>query len=909
MMSTPPALNRRVIEALVAAKLPDSRGRRLLLVHGRYADQVPDEFRAQVNDTPTRVRVTDQSSVLGIVEAWQDHQDKHPADGSVLVVTTGVTDRDLGWDLRGYAVRGATQSVDRVEIVKYRFGATDVDPRIRRETWLVDALLDAEPAVGWRRVGSVLTRDAAVRALIGARLGAADLAEGTLDAGALLAWSQTATGPARFAALPEAERVGLTEWLTEVVGQVAPVVMGLAAAGRAHDVLSLGLLASVTTQPGGSVAAGMAFGALVGSALPRNGELRAFVDAVEGTIERWITESESGGAPGEAARERVLSVVRAADTLAATVDLTDMLTGNRFLPTGFQRRLHTLADALSASPTAATVRAAERALVDVLDHAMARLFPERGRVALMAVRLLRWLTTPIGTVESVTAGVRAHVRDWGWVDRALDAVWSGDDAHDPVVRSAYHTIYTAARQRRDVLDEAFATRLVGWVPQASSRAPAGCLLVEDVLATIVRPLAGHAAPLILVLDGMNSAVAVQLGEQLVSRLWTEVSPERARIAAVSAIPSITRVSRVSLLSGVFADGDQATEKDGFAAFWRKQRRDGVLFHKAELAGQAGQRLAEALVTALASESIVAVVLNTIDDALDHGREGGRVDWTVNDVAFLRQLLDAALDYKRPVVLVSDHGHVLERSAAGTAPTPAAGIESARWRTGTAGAGEIALAGPRVAYGGHVVAPWREDIHYTPRKAGYHGGVSLAEMTVPVLVLLPDAELLPSGWSTLPPESTAPDWWAPASTVEPTTLLPAPTTSSKPARKKPSIEQLDSAPLFTMDEVGATPPADTLGTRVVDTDIYAAQRAFVRRAPSKAEVAAVIDALVAADGRLSLTAFAAKAGRAGRNPDFLATTLQRLLNVEGYPVLSIIDSGSAVRLEIDLLRLQFGVTGP
>jgi hypothetical protein len=115
-------------------------------------------------------------------------------------------------------------------------------------------------------------------------------------------------------------------------------------------------------------------------------------------------------------------------------------------------------------------------------------------------------------------------------------------------------------------------------------------------------------------------------------------------------------------------------------------------------------------------------------------------------------------------------------------------------------------------------------------------------------------------------------------------------------------------LFQVEDVSPKPHVTTLGARVVETETYTAQRAFVRRAPTKAEIAAVIDALVEADGRLSLTAFAAKAGRAGRNPDFLATTLQRLLNVEGYPVLSIIDNGSAVRLDVGLLRLQFGVSG-
>ena len=82
---------------------------------------------------------------------------------------------------------------------------------------------------------------------------------------------------------------------------------------------------------------------------------------------------------------------------------------------------------------------------------------------------------------------------------------------------------------------------------------------------------------------------------------------------------------------------------------------------------------------------------------------------------------------------------------GAAPAAVAadGVESARWRTGEPRDGEIALTGPRVLLGGgRVVVPWREEIRYTRRRAGYHGGASLAEMAVPVLVLTPAPESLP-----------------------------------------------------------------------------------------------------------------------------------------------------------------------
>ena len=231
--------------------------------------------------------------MLGIIEAWQSHRSAN-TDDDVLVVTTDVDDAQLGWDIRAHAVGRTTKTVDRVEIVKQRFGVVDIDPRIRRESWLADALLDAEPPSGWQRPGPVLTRDAAVRALIGARLGGTALAEGGLDAGALLSWSQSPAGSS-FTALPETERSGLTAWLVESIGDSAAVLMSLAAAGRAEDAMALGVLGSVVSSPGTSTEAALAFGGLLGAVRPRGNELPAFVEAVEGTLERWTTEAESGG--------------------------------------------------------------------------------------------------------------------------------------------------------------------------------------------------------------------------------------------------------------------------------------------------------------------------------------------------------------------------------------------------------------------------------------------------------------------------------------------------------------------------------------------------------------------------------------------------------------------------------------
>lgn len=589
-----------------------------------------------------------------------------------------------------------------------------------------------------------------------------------------------------------------------------------------------------------------------------------------------------------------MSVLDQADQLASDAGLASTLAEDPFLPSALEARLRRLAAALTDSP-----QAAEQALQRLTDHRLAGLYDDRCHVARMAVRLRRWLATPVENPGTVAEGVRAHLSSWGWVDRAQAVLWSGDPGGDPVVGQAYQAIHEGVRARRAELDRAFADRLASWTTGASVQAPGGCLLIEEVLTQVAVPLATGRAPLILVLDGMSSAVTAQLGEQLARRGWSEATAvPGSRRAAVSMIPSVTTTSRAALLCGKPVSGGQTVEAEGFRAFWARHRREALLFHKSSIAGAAGHRLAQPLLDALAGEQVVGVVLNTIDDALDHGREGSKIGWLLADITHLTDLLDAARGAGRPVVLVSDHGHVLELDEPGSGPLDVPGAQSARWRTGTPVAGEVELSGPRVLEGaGRIVAPWREEIRYTPRKAGYHGGASLAEMTVPVLVVLPDADLLPTGWTVIAPEQVTPAWWTGHEPVQAT---------APPAPARTRRNQQDET-LFPV----TTPTAMTLGAQVVGSPIYAEQKRYVRKAPDAAQVAAVIDALVAADATLSPAAVNAAAagagGRAPRNPDLFVTTLQRLLNVEGYLVVGLIDSGRTIKLDVDLLREQFGVT--
>ncbi|HZF86961.1 BREX-2 system phosphatase PglZ [Streptomyces sp.] len=915
-----PRVGRRTVEALLAANAKDLGECSLVLVHGRYAPGAPPRFTVTLDGEARRVQVRDEASVLGVVAALHEHRST-AASSDVLVLTTGIEDEQLGWDVRGRAVRRKTLTVENAEVVLQRFGATALDPRMYRERWLLEALVEAEPAEdGWPRVGGVLTRDAALRALTAERLGLRAVhgssgqdGQVTLDADTLLAWSRTPAGPRRFAELGTTERAELKKWLAEVAGPAVPVLLSLAEAGLGHDALPLGLLGAALRDPAAQPDTVLALGGLFGQVMPRRSELAVFTDAVEGTLTRWIADARTS----QDARRRVDAVLDRADELADKAGLIPGLTASRFLPSSFTAQLRRTVAEARRSPAVG-----EAALADLLGHALAGLRPDHVQAAETAVRVARWLSGPEPAVTSVAAAVRAHVSDWGWVDRALTVLWAGDPDGDLETGRDLRALYEQARERRQRLDQEFARRLAAWAAHATARHPDGCLVVENVLDTVVRPLAGQAAPLLLVLDGMSSAVAAQLGEEAERDGWREIVPRPeageapARLAAVSMLPSITRVSRASLLTGEAAGGGQSTETSGFTAFWKRRRKAAALFHKAAIGGEAGHALSHELMTALASDAVVGVVLNTIDEALDNGRHGRGTTWSLADVTHLRELLAAARSYGRPVVLVADHGHVLERGSRADAPTAADGAESARWRTGeVVEDGEIAVHGPRVREGGGaVILPWREDIRYTGRRAGYHGGASLAEVTVPVLVLLPAGEEAPKDWVPLPRELSTPGWWRTRATGDgpesaavtaarlTTPEHPTPARPTAPSESAPAAEARPSA-----RTEAAPPAAESLGTMVVSSEVYAAQKEYVRKAPEAKVVAAVIDALVTAGGTMSPAALAtaiSATGRVRRNIEGFVATVQRLLNVEGYPVLGFIDGGHAVKLDVPLLRGQF-----
>jgi PglZ domain len=938
-----PVANPSVVEGELRRALNSSRsvpGNSVLLLRAAPEWRGDATFTMEVDAGQVTVTVAKCPTVLAVLDAIGTSRD----DGGYLVVLTPCETRDVGESVLARAMQPEIKPINRWDLVQDAFGARRLDPALTRSEnrWLAEALLDAQPAGGWRRLaGPVLTRATALNRLAATRLGIRDADDSAVDAAALLEWTTDASAVASFLQLREAERVGLVDWLERSVGRVANVVFAMEGPGKVPDAVPFGLAIAAlyegtdepAAQPHGDalVARVRAAERYLGGRSLEVPVLQAFGLAAESLVVRW---TDNGHAPQAAALcERAESILsQLGDGQPGTLGLVG---SSRVLEAGLDARLAAFAGALAdaaTTPQAATLARVQDALRLVGEHARKR---DRGTeisAAQAAVRLARWLAAPDEPMATLDDAATSMLRSWAWADRALTTISRADTSRVPRLAEAYAILWDRARARRARLDQTFARKLATWTE--SSSATDGLLLVENLMDRIARPLAPQRPPVVVVLDGMTAAIGCELVEELTGRGgWLEVGrrPD-GREPALATVPSVTSISRTSLLTGGLRIGGQVEERAGFAAFWG--RRKSRLFHKADLTPGPGQALAAEVRDAIADpETAVGVVLNVIDDTLDKSKPGGPAHWTVETVTYLRPVLDEARRGGRPVILTADHGHVLEwgHSLDAGQSVGSAHSDSARYRIGQPGAGEIAIRGPRVlTAGAEVVAAVDETIRYTPRKAGYHGGASPAEVVIPAITLLPSESLLPPDWFGYDAAGHAPAWWdPPASVGHP---IPADITQSAradgpvrgggPRRSgRPTAAPDDNGALFGVAEAAGLAPAasgveratghgassavaTSLGTRVVGSPRMAVQRQFLRRVPDDARIAVLIDGLAQSGGRLTITEAASMAGESPVRMSGYLAQVTRLLNVDGYAVLQTTDGGRTVELNVPLLRQQF-----
>lgn len=868
-------MKQSILLSQIKSALPKWEPGQAIGVHSQSRWQGPHEVLVEQQQW----RVAQCDSVLELRQRLSE-------DSSLpLVLITALPTTAVGDDVRARLFKQQLLPVDPWNTLKERFKARQVDPILQQSTALANAALEALEYAALDHKDApiapsgILTAEVVWKVVLDHRLGLSSARPDLLD---FLPWMTLPDSGSRWASLGAVLQMQLSAWLSLSLGDLRPILIRALTDGHGPDGLAVGFALGALAAAGSNTRAMGRLEGFLGSE-PIAGPLAHLWNEAS---ERWAAREKADQVRRELGRgDQILQSLGAAESSIFSL----------WSPVGFQQRLSAFAEQLATGDA----RKCQQAYSLVASHEGSRYLEElRGRRerAEMAIRLVRWLGAPKGLPMTLLDSISRYDQDGSWVDWARHQLLAGDEPEG--VSRSYRKLFDRVTARREEENRRFGELLVVNV-ESNSAAP-GVLVIEDVLSTIVAPLAKRAPAgvLFIVMDGMSLPVWRELSLDLNKHGWVEWAPDEGPSyrCTLTVLPSATNFSRCSLLSGALVTGAQNIEKRGFQEHPELRSGKPVLFHKDEV-GSSGADLGESLRLAVAGNDpkIVGVVLNVIDDSLGEPEQLS-IRWTLQSIAVLQTLLSEAKSAGRVVILASDHGHVLDHGSRLTRKADSAD----RWRLADSEsvvtADELLVKGPRVlAEGGQIIAPTSETVRYTAnRRLGYHGGLTAQECIAPLAVLAP-ALMQIEGWDAQP--STPPDWWFEG---EPTPVAERP----KP-RKQGKVKDPSKMTMSLFETPGFEMPGDQTDwvTALLASEVFAEQMETFAGRLKKEQVEQYLRVLADRNLVLLKSAFAQKLGVSGLRVDGLIASLQRILNVESYPVLSV-DSSQTIRLNLALLREQF-----
>lgn len=830
-------------------------------------------------DSPLQIRLALQSA---------------PESATATVIMTPLDEGKVSDDILVRLANRKIYPINSWEIVRSLFKAKHLDPRITRYPFLADLLLEYAAGSDLPPVaGGLVDADTVWGILFASRLGLSSAHPDLVD---LLRCAAETDLSNRWKTCSADFRDAATGWISETAGETARVLLNCLASEHGAKALAIGL------------AMGIVYHDTVGHDLDKAaGRLESYVGTTNLSTElakRW--RDAASVAAGQLSKETLRRCLDEAEAIIENIGAQGQAWRSDELESGFEQRLSRFGQALinHVSSLATAIPLEIQSLYDgIQQHRLGRDYGRRRERVEMSLRLARWLADQNAASNEKSLNLLAIAQRYagvgGYVDWARQVLRGGEPNKD--LATAFGRLVDRVTELREAQNKQFALALAE--QRAMGDANSGLIPVELIIDQVVARVAEKVPMLLLLVDGMSWAVFRELVSDIKSHDWIDLGfgPKPNRVIGLAALPSVTEVCRTSLLRGELCRGQASDEVQGFTmhAGLVAASQPGFtprLFHKAALEGDEDTSLASDIRQALGNKKqrVIGIVINAVDDHLDKGDQLDAV-WTTQQIRVLEPILAEAGAAGRMVILLSDHGHVLDRKSEFREAT-----DGLRWRRpgGSVAKDELEVSSPRVVIPDQrrIVVPWSERLRYGPKKNGYHGGATPQEMLIPIGILWPKLQV-PEGFVELPVER--PSWW-----TEPTVSRPIPVAVEEPKRRKKKAEPT----LF--DLIPQVP--ERLGVSeerwikaLLESEVFAVQKRRAGRvAIDDAKVQRLVSTLVSRGGSMTAAALAGAIGEPEHRLPGLLAVMQRLLNVEGYAILDRQDAANTVTLNVPLLKKQF-----
>jgi hypothetical protein len=860
----------------------------------KSANKWPSESTLEINGSS--FLATQCVSQLSIREAIL----RAKAQDTRLVFVTHIEDPDLSCDLRAVLARRKLIPIKPWETVKDLFQANAIDGSVYQKQWVADVLLEKAPADGYKVAPSGFLSAERIWAEVLHLL--LRIKTARPDAVDILTWSIDEKLVSQLESLSDTQFQDICQWIAPGPQSLECFLFTLLRDVPDVNAIALGLSLEVTTSELANDAEALKNAAIRIEKYTNNKPIpdslrQKWYEAAYNAYQKLIETNQ---------KNTIAKIQTRLDNILKETGIKDYAFLSSVSQLGFEQRLVQFAKAVTEqlkSKKSPDFKSLGQLLTFSEAHLSAARSPRRVDRMKMAFRLLKWLSVENKNQKEAPKAFFNHsenyLKDGGFVDRARDALSIGDECKE--LSQAYKNLIKQVQAIRETQNKDFAESLKKWTESGSESD--ALIKVEDFLKTILAPIAKHHRLLFIVLDGMNVSVFSELKDDLIwNDAWIEIVPECWEYPkpVIAALPTITETSRRSLIFGKLTASPKDDECKGFENNPALKEATGAtppkLFLKGEISSSE-KHLSETLRNEIYStrRKVVGTVVNAIDDSL-YSNDQMSLSWRIEDIPILSQLLYAAREAGRIVIITSDHGHILDYH------TKLYNYESGeRWRPddGNINDGEILIQGSRVLQpkSGKMIAPYNETIRYGKKKNGYHGGVSPQEVVIPFTIV--KWQQIEKGWQGVP--YYLPEWWD-IRTDEP---MPSAKESIVKRQKAPKTPESGQQFLFQEPQADELVESDSWIYDLLNSSVLDNQKKLCGRAVLSDElIYNFIKTVFDHGGTIIQSTLAQAIGETPMRMRGIISVMQRILNVDGYAVLTFDSASSTIKINKQLLKTQF-----